>query len=110
MDVILIPERLRKSVYLLFKEALNNIIKHAHAKSVSMSVTIVNGVFEMVIQDDGVGFIADEATRLSETVDHPIRGHGLRNMTARAEEMGGRLSILSTPGKGTTLHLSVSMT
>ncbi len=49
MDVIPLPERLRKSVYLIFKEALNNIIKHAQAKSVSMRVEIVNGVFEMVI-------------------------------------------------------------
>lgn len=110
MDVVPLPERLRKSVYLIFKEALNNIIKHAQAKSVSMRVEIVNGMFEMVIQDDGVGFSTDAATRESGTDDHPTRGHGLKNMTTRAEEMGGRLSIHSTPGKGTTLHLSVSMT
>jgi len=110
MGVIPLPERLRKSVYLIFKEALNNIIKHAQATSVSMRVEIVNSMFEMMIQDDGVGFISDEATRTSGTEDHPILGHGLRNMATRAEEMGGSLSIISTPGNGTTLRLSVSMT
>jgi signal transduction histidine kinase len=110
MDVISLPERLRKSVYLIFKEALHNITKHAQAKSLSMRVEIVNGMFEMMIQDDGVGFTTGEAMRESGTDDHPTRGHGLRNMTTRAEEMGGRLSIHSTPGKGTTLRLSVSMT
>jgi signal transduction histidine kinase/streptogramin lyase len=114
MDVTNVSEKLRKGVYLIFKEAINNIIKHAQAKSVSVRVEIVNSVFEMVIEDDGVGFITDEqrhrTSRASDVDDHPVRGHGLRNMTTRAEEMGGSLSILSTPGKGTTLRLSVSMT
>ena len=113
IDVVQLPEKLRKSIYLIFKEAINNIIKHAQAKSVSMRVEIINSVFEMVIEDDGVGFIMDEQRQgtslAAEVDDHPVRGHGLRNMTKRAEEMGGSLSILSTPGKGTTLRLSVSM-
>jgi len=113
IDVVQLPEKLRKSIYLIFKEAINNIIKHAQAKSVSMRVEIINSVLEMVIEDDGIGFTTDEqhqrTSLASEVDDHPVRGHGLRNMTKRAEEMGGSLSILSTPGKGTTLRLSVSM-
>ena len=114
VDVIQLSEKLRKSIYLIFKEAFNNIIKHAQAKSVSVRVEIVNSVLEMVIEDDGVGFIMDGHRRggqdVSEVDDHPVRGHGLRNMMKRAEEIGGRLSISSTPGKGTALRLSVSMT
>ena len=110
VGAVLLSEAMRKNVYLIFKETLNNIVKHAQAKSVSMRVEIVNGVFEMVIQDDGVGFITDEAARVLVTEGHSVRGHGLRNMTTRAEEMRGTLTILSTPGKGTTVCLSVSMT
>jgi len=110
MDSVLLSETMRKNVYLIFKETLNNIVRHAQAKSVSMRVEIVNGMFEMVIQDDGVGFITDEAARVLVAEGHSVRGHGLRNMTTRAEEMGGTLTILSTPGKGTTVGLSVSMT
>ena len=114
VDVIQLSEKLRKSIYLIFKEAVNNIIKHAQAKSVSMRVEIIDSVFEMVIEDDGVGFVKDgqgEGSSLaSEADDHPVRGHGMRNMTKRAEEIGGKLSVSSIPGKGTTLRLLVSMT
>ena len=68
----------------------------------------------MLIEDDGAGFMMDEqrdgALLVSEVDDHPVRGHGLRNMAKRAEEIGANLSIRSTPGKGTTLRLSASMT
>jgi ligand-binding sensor domain-containing protein/signal transduction histidine kinase len=114
LDVVDLPEKLRKNIYLIFKEAINNIIKHAQAKSVSMRVEIVSAMFEMVIEDDGVGFVKDGqsagASLAPDGDDYPVRGHGMRNMTKRAEEIGGLLSVRSTPGKGTTLRLSVSMT
>lgn len=114
VEAVQVSEDLRKSVYLIFKEAINNIIKHAEAKSVSMRIEIVNSVFEMVIEDDGIGFMTDEQRR-GEAPDsgqdeHPVRGHGMRNMAKRADEIGGKLSVCSAPGKGTTLHLSVNMT
>jgi len=78
-----------------------------------MRIGISNGVFEMVIEDDGVGFATDrerEGTVDALAVgDHPVRGHGVRNMTKRAAEIGGTLSISSHHGKGTTLRLSVRM-
>jgi signal transduction histidine kinase len=113
-DVIILPEQLRKSIYLIFKESINNFVKHAQASSATMRVEVSNGVFDMVIEDDGVGFACDSGQAgtadASAVDDHPVRGHGLRNMRKRAEDIGGTLSIQSTPGKGTTLRLSVSMT
>lgn len=92
----------RKDIFLLFKEAINNIAKYAEARAVGITLQLARKAFIMRIADDGKGF--DPSAPLKET-----RGNGLRNMQARAEAIKGRLTISSTPGKGTVVELSVGI-
>jgi signal transduction histidine kinase len=101
-DVVLSNE-VRKSLLLIFKEAMNNIVKHAGATSVSIAATLSSGELRITIADDGAGFSA-------EGHDGSPRGHGLRNMTRRAEEIGARFILRSAPGKGTTIEILHKMT
>lgn len=85
----------RRNVFLIYKEALHNVVTHAQAETVAITVSNGEGTFPLTVQDDGVGFDP-------ETV---AGGHGLKNMQRRADELGARLEIRSHPGEGTTISL-----
>ncbi len=87
---------IRKFMYLIFKEAINNAAKYAQASSVTVQLRESKGMITMEITDDGVGFEPASVKR----------GNGLNNMQARASELGGKLSIDSKPGQGTRIKLS----
>lgn len=89
----------RKSVYLIFKEAINNAVKYSRAKNISVNL-VTNGVLEITVQDDGIGFNQSEVKR----------GNGLNNFEARAREIGGVVKIKTEIGKGTAIHLSAPLT
>jgi signal transduction histidine kinase len=95
-----LPAEFRRSIFLFFKEALNNVINHSQAQCVFVDVELHDGMFEMTIKDDGVGF---------STEDVP-RGHGLRNMEERAKEIRAKYFLVSKQGKGTEVRLSKKMT
>jgi signal transduction histidine kinase len=96
---------LRKSLYLVFKEAMHNVIKHSRAASVRLELFFEKGSLHLALTDDGIGF-----TPPGETGDPAVaRGHGLRNMTKRAESVDARFTIDSSSGKGTTVSLIVPM-
>ena len=78
------------------KEAMNNIVKHAHAKNVTLTLSAADGVFTLSLRDDGIGFnpIAPE---------HAER-NGLTNMHTRLAEIGGECSIESSPGSGSVVR------
>lgn len=84
-----------RQVFLLFKEALNNIRKHSRAQHIAIRVTQTARDFSLVIADDGAGF--DTAT--------PATGHGLTSMKHRADLLGGTLTLESRPAQGTHLEL-----
>lgn len=94
----LTPE-VRRNIYLIYKEALNNIAKHARAQRVQVRAREGDGRLNLEIHDDGVGFFEGEV-RQSE---------GLKNMRRRAAHIGGTLAIMSGAGKGTTITLSVPL-
>ena len=96
----------RKNLYLIFKEAVNNISKYSYCDSVKVDITRQsNKTVLMHIQDNGKGFemagLNGEAKSLS--------GNGIRNMKKRAEELGGSLTIDSVPGAGTQLLLKFNL-
>lgn len=94
---------LRREVYLIFKECINNAAKHSGADYVDISVNVVTDVVSVTIADNGHGF--DVATALSGEANG-YGGNGLLNMRKRAERLGGEFSIEST-GTGTTVRFSV---
>ncbi len=84
---------LRQNIFSVFKEAINNILKHSGASAARITIQNTEKVFRMEIRDNGHGFI--------EAGDE--KGNGLRNMRMRAERIGGNLEISS--GQGTTIVL-----
>ncbi len=88
-----LPLDFRQNLFLLFKEALTNIARHAQATIVEIEVQEHPGGWRFSIRDNGVGF--DPAATTS--------GNGLKNLRARARKMGATLEIQSQPGRGATL-------
>jgi signal transduction histidine kinase len=86
------------TLYRIVQEALTNVLKHADARRVTIALVHESGTITAVVADDGRGFDADE-TR-SDAL-------GLVGMRERAVLVGGRLSIESAPGGGTTLTVEV---
>ena len=89
---------IRRNTFLIFKETLHNIVKHAECTRVTITFSLEADHFSLVVEDDGRGFDSPASGR---------GGHGLRNMRARAAEMGGSLEILPAPRGGTRVELHV---
>ncbi|MDP4286249.1 MAG: two-component regulator propeller domain-containing protein [Bacteroidota bacterium] len=87
----------RKNFYLIFKEAINNTYKYSEAKTVNVTVAQDSGRLVLIITDDGIGF---------ESAADRLGGNGLKNMNARAKEIGAQLHIKSWVKKGTRIELS----
>lgn len=88
-------------VFRIVQEALTNAVKHADASRARVTVDSEDGLLQVSISDNGVGFDADEVLSASD------RGFGARGMRDRAELFGGRLHVESEPGAGTTLLLEL---
>ncbi len=95
-----LPPEAKRNIYLIFKEILNNIIRHARAKQVNITVAAKGDLLTVSIQDDGIGFAPASDSS----------GNGLQNMRYRAEQIGGKIRIDSSPGKGAQLHFSLKIT
>lgn len=91
---------IKHAIYRVFREALINIAKHAHAQRVYSSLALSDSGLQIAISDDGVGI--DPALSSEE-------GHGLNNMKRRLREQGGDLSIASQPGAGTRLLMRLAL-
>jgi Histidine kinase-, DNA gyrase B-, and HSP90-like ATPase/Histidine kinase len=101
---IIIPENLkefklsmeqRRDVYLIFKEAVNNLVKYSKCKNAVVEIKVNKQQFELIIKDDGKGF---------DTSVETVR-NGLKNMKNRANDLKGKLEIKSEIGKGTSVIL-----
>ena len=85
----------RKNFYLIFKEAINNAVKHAGAHNLEVNLDVTGSKIRMQVRDDGHGFDSS----------HPVAGNGLKNMQRRAAQLRGQVSITSEKNKGTTVQL-----
>jgi two-component system sensor histidine kinase DevS len=89
------------NLFHIAQEALTNVQKHARASAVEARLTTRNGVLRLAISDNGVGFAPGR--------DSDPGHRGLRNMAERAQSLGGRLSLESAPGKGTSVVVDVPL-
>jgi signal transduction histidine kinase len=87
----------RKNLYLIFKEAINNLAKYSRASEVTIRLQLVNRILQLTITDNGVGFDPEEK----------YAGNGLKNMKSRAKEIHGELSIHSRSGGPTKIVLRI---
>lgn len=97
-----LPMEMRKDLYMIFKEAINNIVKYAQAKKVWVSMKKQDSSLVMTIIDDGVGFEP-------KAINRGLGGNGLKNMQHRAAAMGANFLINSIQGQGSTLHLTIPL-
>ena len=85
----------RRDVYLIYKESMNNIVKHASANNVWMDVQWQNGKLNLKIKDDGKGFESSVTNSRN----------GLRNIHSRTAKWKGSTLIKTSPGNGTVIEI-----
>ncbi|MDI1241020.1 MAG: sensor histidine kinase [bacterium] len=90
------------NLYRIVQEALNNSLKHASAKRVSVSMVMVDNSIRIAVEDDGRGFDPNDAIHQSFG-----GGQGLSGMYERASLIGGKLEIDSSPDTGTTVYATI---
>jgi signal transduction histidine kinase len=99
LDEERLPENMEIMIYRIIQEMLNNAIKHAQASKVNLSLIRRDEEILIAFKDDGVGF--DEAS-----LPHG-KNLGLSGIRSRIEYMGGRIELLSQPGKGTSYSIAI---
>lgn len=94
-----VSAEVRHNVFLSFKEALHNIVKHSKASEVRIALALQDSGFMITIDDNGIGFPNPPPTHL--------QGDGLRNMHQRLTDIGGHCDIVALPNQGTRVTLTV---
>ncbi|HXS37808.1 MAG TPA: ATP-binding protein, partial [Flavipsychrobacter sp.] len=91
------PVLMRKNIYLVCKEAVNNILKHAEATELIIEIGVDHKMLTMLIKDNGKGFDTSRS----------FQGIGLETMVLRVKACEGELDMQSCPGKGTTISILI---
>jgi len=84
----------RQNLFLIFKEGINNCIKHSKCKKIALQVNIKGNVIQMSLKDDGQGLVEKSGRK----------GNGLVNIKTRAKIIGGKVYWHSVPNEGTTVN------
>jgi signal transduction histidine kinase len=98
-----LPSQVELALYRIIQEALTNVAKHAHARNASIVVERKPRAVVAVIEDDGRGF---DVRAVMESAQEESK-LGLYGMRERAELVGGRLQIESTPGTGSSVFVEI---
>jgi len=102
----LLPEAIRLAFFRIYQEALNNIVRHAQASRITVRFHKNNAEASLLVQDNGIGF--NPPPSIFELASD---GHlGLLGIQERVDAIGGKLQVISTPGHGTSVHVSVPIT
>lgn len=89
----------RKNLFLIYKEAIHNIIKYAKCTGVEIKILKSGDHIQFSISDNGTGFTTNHM--------NPYNGNGIKNMKARAEEINGSFTIASQSGCGTVIKIII---
>jgi signal transduction histidine kinase len=96
-----LPTGIKRKVHAIVREAVNNVIRHAQAKALSVNVVWEDRKLTLVIEDDGCGFDPNQEL---------LNGHyGLMIMQQRAEEINGSINVYTQPERGTRIELEVEL-
>lgn len=87
------------ALYFITQEALNNVLRHANAKTVTVRLKQRRTNVILEVDDDGCGF---------DPLKEHRGGMGLRNMRERSSQIGAKLKIVSAPGQGTKINVTIS--
>lgn len=97
---VTVEARARHQLFLVFKEALANIVRHARATEVRLGLQVQPGELRLTVEDNGTGLPAG-ATAVGQD--------GIANMRARVEQLRGRFELRNGPGRGTSLQVSIPL-
>lgn len=101
-QLVLLPFSLCHGITRIFQEAIKNVARHAQATQVDLRLSFAPEQLVLTLKDNGVGFNVEETLRKKPK-------SGLASMRTRVQAMGGTLEILSAPGKGTTITVTVNI-
>jgi signal transduction histidine kinase len=96
-----LPAAIEEGLYRIAQEALNNVLKHAHARTITVSLSQGDKLVTMEIADDGIGFEPERVKGQG--------GMGLHAMQERAAAFGGHLAVISKPGEGARVVMEVRL-
>jgi signal transduction histidine kinase len=94
----LLPDEMSTCIFRVVQEALQNVSRHSGAKSATVTVRKDDSSLFLSVEDDGSGFDTEKT-----------RGLGMLGMQERVRQLGGQFNIQSTPGKGTAVHVMLSL-
>ncbi|MFF8271960.1 sensor histidine kinase [Streptomyces sp. NPDC016562] len=97
-----LPDRVQSALLRIAQGALANVREHSRARTAALTLSFLGDQVVLDVADDGHGF-AEPRTDAAE------RGHGLPAMRARVRQLGGTLTIESTPGEGTVLSAAIPL-
>jgi len=101
LNEIKLPMEYSRNIPMIFKELLNNILKHAHATHVSLTLDAITvDDIQLTLCDNGCGFVQNELHK----------GQGINNMMMRTKRIGGDINISSEKGAGTVVKLKIKLT
>lgn len=100
MNSITIDQTTSINIYRIIQELINNIIKHASAKTAIVQLSYTDTILSLTVEDDGKGF-NPENLNIS-------KGMGWENIKNRIEFLGGNINVDSEVGKGTSIHIEIS--
>ncbi len=95
------PITVESVIYRVFKELINNTVRHAHAKNIYINMDYIDSVLLCNYRDDGIGF------DISQNVRTPIKGMGINNIITRIKSLGGEYEIHSEPGSGFEINFAI---
>lgn len=98
---------IRREVYLMFKECVNNLAKHSEASEAEISILLENGFLIVKVKDNGKGFRVPPFDE--HTTFEGFGGNGLLNLKRRTENLDGTFEIESESGKGTSVNFKIPL-
>ena len=104
-----ITAEVRHNLFLAFKEALHNAIKHSGASEVRISLAVKPAAFILTVEDNGNKFASETLSAGTPHGQPQGSGNGLANMRQRLAEIGGRCEIEGASGKGTKVTFTVML-
>ncbi len=106
---IILTADVRHNLFLVVKEALNNIVKHAAASEARIQIALETNMLVLTIHDNGKGFLPEAAVAAGQSVSGGCQRDGLDNMRKRIESISGRMELESQPGRGTRVKLAITL-
>ena len=97
-DPVFLDSQKELVLFRIVQEALNNIMKHAAAQKIEITMNYLKNHVEMLIKDDGRGFVNDSSM---------LKGTGIANMNRRAGMLNGHCNVTSIPGDGTQIKIEI---